>query len=88
MEFFVLLFLLIHWKVHLAQQFLEARVGTQGVQVRSTDVRQIWLMVLVSLLEPVDGKVMIAGGEICPSDGDSPNPRCLSPAARAGRMPI
>jgi hypothetical protein len=35
-ELLLLLFILIHRKVHLAQQFLEAWVGAHGITIRST----------------------------------------------------
>ena len=48
-EFLPLLFLLIHRKVHLAQQFLEAWVGAQGITKRFSDVRQVGATHLVGL---------------------------------------
>ena len=62
------LFLLIHRKVHLAQQVLEARVGAQGIKVGQAEIGQVRVVLLIGFFKPIDGQVVVTSIEIVSRD--------------------
>ena len=51
-------------QVHPAQNFLEARVGAQGVVNRHTKVWQVGIMRIKSLLKPINSSLVVTGQEV------------------------
>jgi len=57
--------------LHIAEQFLEAWVGAQGISIRVAEIRQVGVMLFVGFFEPIDGQVVVTSLNICTGDSSS-----------------